>query len=96
MDFSVIIPAYNEVTTIGPCLVRVAAALPETKKEIVIVDDGSTDGTREWLRANVDELDAGNCALALDDSGKLTVIDASAGWVLHYARRYDQARVPRS
>ena len=34
MDFSVIIPAYNEVTTIGPCLVRVAAALPETRKEM--------------------------------------------------------------
>ncbi len=78
MDFSVIIPAYNEVTTIGPCLVRVAAALPETRKEIVIVDDGSTDGTREWLRANVDALEAENCALALDDTGALTVVEGDA------------------
>ncbi len=39
MKLSVIIPAYNEVDTIGPCLERVAAAIPEVEKEIIIVDD---------------------------------------------------------
>jgi glycosyltransferase involved in cell wall biosynthesis len=40
---SVVIPAYNEAATIGECLRRVAAL--ELDTEIVVVDDGSTDGT---------------------------------------------------
>jgi glycosyltransferase involved in cell wall biosynthesis len=44
---SVVIPVYNERKTIARVLGRVAA-LP-LKKEIVIVDDCSTDGTRELL-----------------------------------------------
>ena len=46
MQLSVIIPAYNERHTIGPCLVKVVAAIPAVRKEIVIVDDCSRDGTR--------------------------------------------------
>jgi glycosyltransferase involved in cell wall biosynthesis len=44
---SVVIPAYNEAGTIGECLRRVAALDLDT--EIVVVDDGSTDGTRAAL-----------------------------------------------
>jgi hypothetical protein len=44
---SVAIPVYNERATIAEILKRVRATnLPV---EIVVVDDGSTDGTREWL-----------------------------------------------
>jgi glycosyltransferase involved in cell wall biosynthesis len=50
---SVVIPAYNEVTTIAGVLAAVGAALPGVQKEIIVVDDGSTDGTREWLARNV-------------------------------------------
>ncbi len=50
MRLSVIIPAYNEHSTLGRMLERVSRALPDVSKEIVIVDDGSTDGTRQWLR----------------------------------------------
>ena len=49
---SVVIPVYNEAATLGSVLVAVSKALPEVAKEIVIVDDCSTDGTREWLRHN--------------------------------------------
>ncbi|WP_017325454.1 glycosyltransferase family 2 protein [Synechococcus sp. PCC 7336] len=50
---SVLIPAYNERDSIAQVLVTVAAALPDVSKEIVVVDDGSTDGTREWLDRNI-------------------------------------------
>jgi glycosyltransferase involved in cell wall biosynthesis len=48
MKLSVVIPAYNESKTIREIVRRVAAVPIE--KEILIVDDGSTDGTREILR----------------------------------------------
>lgn len=51
MKISIIIPVYNEVNVLPMVLDRVMkAALPEgCEKEIVIVDDGSTDGTSELL-----------------------------------------------
>ena len=47
LKVSVIIPCYNEVTTLEKVLDRVRAV--QIADEIVIVDDGSTDGTREIL-----------------------------------------------
>jgi glycosyltransferase involved in cell wall biosynthesis len=44
---TIVIPVYNEVRTIETVIARVAA-LPVTK-EIIIVDDGSTDGTAKLL-----------------------------------------------
>lgn len=49
MKLSVIIPVYNEIDTIAEVLRRVRAVPIE--KEVVVVDDGSRDGTREWLQA---------------------------------------------
>lgn len=48
LTLSVIIPCYNEVTTIYEVLNRVEAV--GLADEILIVDDGSTDGTREVLK----------------------------------------------
>ena len=44
---SVVIPVYNERATIEEILLRVQTV--DLRKEIIIVDDGSTDGTREFL-----------------------------------------------
>ena len=52
MKLSVIIPAYNEIDTIEEVLRRVRAV--EIAKEIIVTDDCSTDGTREFLRAQGD------------------------------------------
>src|SRR3989338_2732087 len=49
MTLSVIIPVYNEKTTIREIIGRVQSAEPQDK-EIIIVDDGSTDGTRDILK----------------------------------------------
>ena len=54
MRLSVVIPVYNERATIGEMLRRVLAV--EIDKEIIVVDDGSTDGTREWLEAEAPRL----------------------------------------
>lgn len=45
---SVLIPVYNEIATLEKLLARVQAV--PIDKELVVVDDGSTDGTRELLR----------------------------------------------
>ena len=71
MKLSVIMPVYDEIATVAKILQRVRAvglAVPvgfgpengtvvEFEREIVIVDDGSTDGTREYLRTLEDDPD---------------------------------------
>jgi glycosyltransferase involved in cell wall biosynthesis len=49
---SVIIPVYNEKTTISEVIEKVSAVDLPIPKEIIVVDDGSTDGTVEILRTN--------------------------------------------
>ena len=53
MKLSIIIPVYNEAATIREVLQRVRSSPLE--KEIVIVDDGSTDGTRDLLASEAVE-----------------------------------------
>jgi len=51
MKLSIVMPVFNEVKTIIPILEKVRSVnLEGVEKEIVIVDDGSTDGTVDVLR----------------------------------------------
>ena len=59
MLFSIVIPTYNRLPILSKCL----AALEAQKGleqgdhfEVVLVDDGSTDGTVDWLRENQQQL----------------------------------------
>jgi len=47
MKLSILIPVYNEQSTIAEMLSRVSSL--DIHKEVIIVDDCSTDGTREYL-----------------------------------------------
>src|SRR5262245_59910482 len=52
-ELSVVIPAYDEEKNVGPVVREVRAALERcaTRWEVVLVDDGSRDGTLETLHA---------------------------------------------
>ena len=55
MRLSVVIPCYNECSTIKN-LVKAVKSSPVEDKEIVIVDDCSVDGTREILKKEIEPL----------------------------------------
>jgi glycosyltransferase involved in cell wall biosynthesis len=49
MKVSIVIPCYNEIRTIEQIVNKVCEVELDQEKELVIVDDGSIDGTREYL-----------------------------------------------
>jgi len=64
---TVVIPVYNERATLAELLGRVQAV--DLDKEIVLVDDGSSDGTRERLQAMDAAIAAGEAEFRFDDGG---------------------------
>ncbi|EPG7393541.1 glycosyltransferase [Enterobacter cloacae] len=87
IDVSVIIPAYNAATTIG-CLVNKILSETRVAIELIVVDDGSTDGTANVIRQIKDErlalieqanqgvYAARNAALALHQGEWVIFLDA--------------------
>jgi GT2 family glycosyltransferase len=53
LDLSVIIPTFNRRATLQLCLAALAMqTLPAERFEVIVIDDGSTDGTEGCCRAN--------------------------------------------
>ena len=52
---SIVIPIYNELGTLNEIIAQVQAVALPLEKEIILVDDASTDGTRELIRNRPEE-----------------------------------------
>ena len=44
-------PVFNEISTVERAIEKALGAQLPVEVELVLIDDGSTDGTREWLRS---------------------------------------------
>lgn len=87
IDVSIIIPAYNAAATVG-CLVNKILSETHVAIELIVVDDGSTDGTGNIIRqihddrlilieqANQGVYAARNAALALHQGEWVLFLDA--------------------
>jgi dolichol-phosphate mannosyltransferase len=53
MKVSVLIPAYNEARTVKACIEAVYGRNPGRELELIVVDDGSSDGTYESALASI-------------------------------------------
>jgi glycosyltransferase involved in cell wall biosynthesis len=51
MFFSIIIPTYNRLPILEKCLRALEQQTTAIAYEVVVVDDGSTDGTVDWIKS---------------------------------------------
>ena len=76
MKLSVIMPVFNEAPTIAEIIERVRKAPIEGVLELIVVDDGSTDGTRELLARHGGARDNTRVVLQERNQGKGAAIRA--------------------
>jgi glycosyltransferase involved in cell wall biosynthesis len=66
---SIVMPAYNERATIGD-IVAAVLSCPVASRELIVVDDGSNDGTREILMNEIGRLEGVRVLLHEGNRGK--------------------------
>lgn len=71
---SIIVPVYNEVRTVRAVVDRLLAIDLPVPREILVVDDGSTDGTRSVLENVTRDLPSVTVLLAEHNGGKGSAI----------------------
>jgi glycosyltransferase involved in cell wall biosynthesis len=76
---SVLIPVFNERRLLPLLLEKVHAVLPHIRKQIVMVDDCSTDGTREWMRETLGEEESVLAGFSWSDDQPRPVTVTAAG-----------------
>jgi glycosyltransferase involved in cell wall biosynthesis len=74
MKLSVLVPVYNELETLEEVIRRIRAVPIE--KEIIVVDDGSVDGTRDLAQSLHDRGDVDHLILQPENRGKGAAIRA--------------------
>jgi glycosyltransferase involved in cell wall biosynthesis len=65
---SIVVPVYNERNTVEEILRRVLET--SLRKEVIVVDDGSSDGTREILEAMAERQRSGAESASAQDGGE--------------------------
>ena len=59
MNISVVIPTYNRILILKKCLLALENQILNNRinsYEIIVIDDGSTDGTTKWIKENKEKL----------------------------------------
>ncbi len=66
VSFSIIIPVYNEVNIIEKFVVKLHKAFRNLNVKYIFIDDGSKDGSKNWLENNLQNfIDKNNYELIL-------------------------------
>jgi len=55
-DLSIIIPSYNEINFIEKFSLKLGKDFEKIDAKFIFVDDGSTDGTKEWIKENISKI----------------------------------------
>ena len=94
MKVSFIVPAYNEARTIGEVLTRIDAL--DLDKQVVVVDDGSTDGTGDLAEKhdNVLVIRQANRGKGSAIRAAIPHVDGEIAVIQDADMEYDPAEVP--
>lgn len=89
---SIVVPVFNEVNYLPRVLREISCALPDVAKQIILVDDASTDGSRQWLEANLPQALTTASGLDLDGENRLIIQQDGPAQISLHRLHHDQNR----